>query len=172
MHAFTPADLERHAGNAGFGNVVVRGEELAASIFGWANRSLEATAVPDDVPWAWRVYAYRGYLALQALDRALLEGRLPAAIFYNLLVSARRRSRAAERRGRRRLPAGRAQSAALLELAGGAGGGRPEAGGLARHPAEHRVEGQRSLNAPLAPLAQRGARASQSPLGADPLERV
>jgi hypothetical protein len=41
------------------------------------------------VPWAWRQYAYRGYLALQAVDRALLEPRLPAALFYNLLVSAK-----------------------------------------------------------------------------------
>ena len=41
------------------------------------------------MPWLWRQYAYRGYLALQALDRAVLEGRLPPALFYNLLVSAR-----------------------------------------------------------------------------------
>jgi len=43
------------------------------------------------VPWAWRQYAYRGYLVLQELDRRLLEGRLPAAIFYNLMLSARKR---------------------------------------------------------------------------------
>ncbi|HEY1274521.1 MAG TPA: class I SAM-dependent methyltransferase [Thermoleophilaceae bacterium] len=89
VHAFTPADLGGHARAAGFESVRVRGEELAASLFGWANRSLEATADPDDVPWAWRQYAYRGYLALQALDRSLLEPRLPAAIFYNLLIAAR-----------------------------------------------------------------------------------
>ena len=65
------------------------GEELAASLFGWANRTLEASADPLDVPWAWRVYAYRGYLLLQTLDRSLLEPRLPAALFYNLLLSAR-----------------------------------------------------------------------------------
>ncbi len=35
------------------------------------------------------VRATSGYLALQALDRALLERRLPPAIFYNLLISAR-----------------------------------------------------------------------------------
>ena len=35
------------------------------------------------------MYAYRGYLLLQALDRSLLEPRLPAALFYNLLISAR-----------------------------------------------------------------------------------
>jgi ubiquinone/menaquinone biosynthesis C-methylase UbiE len=89
VHAFTPAELVRHARTAGFEDVRVRGEELAASLFGWANRTLEATAEPDDVPWAWRVYAYRGYLLLQRLDRSLLESRLPAALFYNLLISAR-----------------------------------------------------------------------------------
>jgi SAM-dependent methyltransferase len=89
VHAFTPGDLARHAHTAGFEGVQVRGEELAASLFGWMNRALEATADPDEVPWAWRQYAYRGYLILQALDRALLERGLPPAIFYNLLVSAR-----------------------------------------------------------------------------------
>ena len=65
------------------------GEELVAGLFGWANRTLEASADPLDVPWAWRVYAYRGYLLLQTLDRSLLEPHLPPALFYNLLVSAR-----------------------------------------------------------------------------------
>jgi ubiquinone/menaquinone biosynthesis C-methylase UbiE len=89
VHAFTPGELTRHARAAGFEDVRVRGEELAASLFGWANRTLEATAEPAEVPWAWRMYAYRGYLLLQRLDRSLLEPRLPAALFYNLLVSAR-----------------------------------------------------------------------------------
>ena len=90
VHAFVPDDLRRHAKAGGFDSVRVRGEDLLASWFGWANRSLEATADPDEVPWLWRQYAYRGYLALQAVDRALLEGRLPPAIFYNLMVSARK----------------------------------------------------------------------------------
>ena len=89
IHAFTPADLSTHANAAGFRDVHVGGEELAASLFGWANRTLEATAEPSEVPWAWRVYAYRGYLLLQRLDRSLLEPHLPAGLFYNLLVSAR-----------------------------------------------------------------------------------
>jgi hypothetical protein len=82
--------LRAFAAGAGFEDVRVRGEELLANWFGWANRTLEATADPDTVPQAWRQYAYRGYLALQAVDRALLEPRLPAAIFYNLMVAARR----------------------------------------------------------------------------------
>jgi SAM-dependent methyltransferase len=89
VHAFTPGELTGHAEAAAFEDVRVRGEELAASLFGWANRTLEATAEPAEVPWAWRVYAYRGYLLLQRLDRSLLESRLPPALFYNLLVSAR-----------------------------------------------------------------------------------
>ena len=89
VHAFTPGELTGHARAAGLDEVHVRGEELAASLFGWANRTLEGTAEPAEVPWAWRVYAYRGYLLLQRLDRSLLEPRLPPALFYNLLISAR-----------------------------------------------------------------------------------
>ena len=90
VHAFAPAELARAAREAGLVAVSVRGEELLANWFGWANRTLEASAEPADVPWAWRMYAYRGYLALQKLDGRLLEGRLPAALFYNLMLSARR----------------------------------------------------------------------------------
>jgi SAM-dependent methyltransferase len=90
VHAFAPADLARAARDAGFAEVSVTGEELLANWFGWTNRTLEATADPRDVPTAWRQYAYRGYLALQELDRRLLESRLPAAIFYNLMITARR----------------------------------------------------------------------------------
>jgi ubiquinone/menaquinone biosynthesis C-methylase UbiE len=90
VHAFTPAQLMSLARRRGFERVRVTGEELTASWFGWLNRTLESTADPDEVPWAWREYAYRGYLVLQALDRLLLEPRLPAALFYNLLMSARK----------------------------------------------------------------------------------
>jgi SAM-dependent methyltransferase len=88
VHAFAPGDLERAARAGGFTNIRIRGEELAASWFGWANRTLESTAEPADVPWLWRRYAFHGYLALQRVDRSLLEPRLPPAIFYNLLISA------------------------------------------------------------------------------------
>jgi ubiquinone/menaquinone biosynthesis C-methylase UbiE len=88
IHAFGPGELSRMARAAGLEGVRVTGEELLANWFGWANRTLEASAHPDDVPWAWRLYAYRGYLLLQELDRRLLESRLPPAIFYNLMLSA------------------------------------------------------------------------------------
>jgi SAM-dependent methyltransferase len=89
VHAFAPTELARAAQSAGMTDVRVRGEELLANWFGWTNRTLEATADPRDVPWGWRQYAYRGYLLLQGVDRRLLEGRLPAAVFYNLMLTAR-----------------------------------------------------------------------------------
>jgi ubiquinone/menaquinone biosynthesis C-methylase UbiE len=89
VHAFTPQDLSRHAKSAGFEDVRVRGEELLANWFGWTNRGLEASADPETVPMAWRQYAYHGYIALQKVDRALLEPRLPPAIFYNLMIAGR-----------------------------------------------------------------------------------
>jgi SAM-dependent methyltransferase len=88
VHAFTPDQLACAVRGAGLLDVRVRGEELLANWFGWANRALEATANPDEVPWAWKVYAFKGYLALQEVDRRLLEPYLPPAIFYNLIVSA------------------------------------------------------------------------------------
>jgi hypothetical protein len=90
VHAFTPRDLAALARRSGFDDVRVSGEELTATWFGWMNRTLESTAEPEGVPWLWRQYAYRGYLALQRLDRTVLEQRLPPAIFYNLLISARK----------------------------------------------------------------------------------
>jgi ubiquinone/menaquinone biosynthesis C-methylase UbiE len=90
VHAFAPGELRELARGAGLEGVRVSGEELLANWFGWTNRTLEATAEPADVPWAWRQYAYRGYLVLQELDRRLLESRLPPAIFYNLMLSARK----------------------------------------------------------------------------------
>jgi ubiquinone/menaquinone biosynthesis C-methylase UbiE len=90
IHAFTPGTLSSYPRAAGFDEVSVRGEELLANWFGWFNRALEATADPEAVPLPWRHYAHRGYLLLQRLDRQILEPHLPPAIFYNLLLTARK----------------------------------------------------------------------------------
>jgi ubiquinone/menaquinone biosynthesis C-methylase UbiE len=90
VHAFSPGDLRRFCEAAGLTGVRVRGEELLASIHGWTVRTLEASAEPDQVPWGWRRFAFRSYLALQRVDNQLLEPRLPPQLFYNLLVSARK----------------------------------------------------------------------------------
>ncbi len=90
VHAFSPGELSRLAREAGFEHARVSGEELVANWFGWVNRTLEHSADPEEIPWAWRQYAYRGYLVLQELDRRLLESLLPASAFYNLMLSARK----------------------------------------------------------------------------------
>ncbi|HLY36140.1 MAG TPA: class I SAM-dependent methyltransferase [Candidatus Limnocylindria bacterium] len=90
IHAFAPGELGRLARRGGFKEVKVRGEELVANWFGWFNRALEARADPDQVPMLWRQYAFHGYLLLQRVDEHLLEPRLPPAIFYNLLLAARK----------------------------------------------------------------------------------
>jgi ubiquinone/menaquinone biosynthesis C-methylase UbiE len=90
VHAFDPADLQRLMQGAGLTDAKVQGEELLANWFGWFNRTLEASARHDDIPWLWFQYAFRGYLALQRVDRALLEPRLPPQVFYNLMIAARK----------------------------------------------------------------------------------
>ncbi len=90
VHAFDPGQLSRYAAGAGFVDAKVRGEELLANWFGWTSRTLEASADPMEVPWGWKLFAYRGYITLQKVDRALLEPYLPPTIFYNLIVAARK----------------------------------------------------------------------------------
>jgi ubiquinone/menaquinone biosynthesis C-methylase UbiE len=90
VHAFAPADLRRLLRDADFEQRRVGGEELLANAWGWGLRTVEASAEPESVPWGWRHFAFRSYLTLQRVDTRLLEPRLPAELFYNLLVSARK----------------------------------------------------------------------------------
>jgi ubiquinone/menaquinone biosynthesis C-methylase UbiE len=90
VHAFAPADLRRLLADAGFERRRVGGEELLANAWGWGLRTVESSAEPDSVPLRWRRFAFRSYIALQKVDTSLLEPRLPAELFYNLLVSGRK----------------------------------------------------------------------------------
>jgi ubiquinone/menaquinone biosynthesis C-methylase UbiE len=90
VHAFDPAALRDHMTRSGFEGVRVKGEELVANIWGWTMRSLEASAEPSEVPLRWSRFAFRSYIALQRLDTALLEPRLPPQLFYNLVLSGRK----------------------------------------------------------------------------------
>jgi len=90
IRVFGAGELAALARAAGFDDVAVRGRELLANWFGWYSRGLECSAAPAQIPWAWRRFAARGYLALAQLDQRLFEGRLPADLFYNLSVCGRR----------------------------------------------------------------------------------
>jgi ubiquinone/menaquinone biosynthesis C-methylase UbiE len=90
VHAFAPADLRSLIERAGFEDRHVGGEELLANAWGWGLRTVESSAEPETVPLRWRRFAFRSYIALQKVDTTLLEPHLPAELFYNLLVSARK----------------------------------------------------------------------------------
>jgi ubiquinone/menaquinone biosynthesis C-methylase UbiE len=90
VHAFAPADLRRLLAAAGFEQRRVGGEELLANAWGWGLRTVESTAEPESVSFRWRRFAFNSYIALQKVDTRLLEPHLPAELFYNLLVSARK----------------------------------------------------------------------------------
>lgn len=90
VHAFAPADLRRLLREGGFERRRVGGEELLANAWGWVLRSAEASAEPESVSWRWRRFAFDSYIALQKVDTRVLEPRLPAELFYNLLLSGRK----------------------------------------------------------------------------------
>jgi ubiquinone/menaquinone biosynthesis C-methylase UbiE len=90
VHAFAPADLRRLLRETDFDRPRVGGEELLANAWGWGLRTVESTAEPESVSWGWRRFAFNSYIALQKVDTRLLEPRLPAELFYNLLLSGRK----------------------------------------------------------------------------------
>jgi SAM-dependent methyltransferase len=90
VHAFAPADLRRLLREAGFEQRHVGGEELLSNAWGWGLRTVESSAEPESIPFGWRRFAFRSYIALQKVDTRILEPYLPAELFYNLLVSARK----------------------------------------------------------------------------------
>jgi len=90
VHAFAPADLRRLLRDSGFERRRVGGEELLSNAWGWGLRTVESSAEPESVPFRWRRFAFRSYIALQKVDTGVLEPYLPAELFYNLLVSGRK----------------------------------------------------------------------------------
>jgi ubiquinone/menaquinone biosynthesis C-methylase UbiE len=92
LHTFEPGALERMATMAGFEEVRVETEEFASSLVGWAVRTIEAEAPPGLLGTRWGIFAYRTYLALSTLDRALYKV-LPRDWFYNALLYGRKHGR-------------------------------------------------------------------------------
>ncbi len=90
VHAFAPADLRSLLNRSGFEKRRVGGEELLSNAWGWGLRTVESSAEPESVPFRWRRFAFRSYIALQKVDTRVLEPYLPAELFYNLLVSGRK----------------------------------------------------------------------------------
>jgi len=90
LHTFEPSELVRDADRAGVIDVRVETDELAAGVFGWAVRTIEAGARPGllDERWAW--FAYRNWRRLYRFDRNVLSRFVPKRAFYNLLLYGER----------------------------------------------------------------------------------
>ncbi len=89
LHTFDPADVEAMARVVGFAPVRVVTEELLANWVGWAVRTIEASVRPGVLGERWAFGAFNTWRRLSRVDR-VLEGVVPAALFYNLILHARR----------------------------------------------------------------------------------
>lgn len=87
LHTFQPSALEDWAREAGFRRVRTETEELVASMFGWAVRTIEAEARPGLLGRRWARGAYRAWRSLYRIDDALRRV-VPASLFYNVLLYA------------------------------------------------------------------------------------
>jgi ubiquinone/menaquinone biosynthesis C-methylase UbiE len=87
LHTFDPDVLARTAMRAGAIDVHTVTEELTASWFGWPVRTLEAAVKPGSLGWNWAMFAYRTWMALDALDRSALSRIVPDEFFYNVSVT-------------------------------------------------------------------------------------
>jgi ubiquinone/menaquinone biosynthesis C-methylase UbiE len=89
LHTFDPGDVEAMARVIGFAPVRVVTEELLANWVGWAVRTIEASVRPGVLGERWAFGAFNTWRRLSRIDRAL-EGIVPAPLFYNLILHARR----------------------------------------------------------------------------------
>ncbi len=89
LHTFDPRELAATALRAGAVDVRTTSEELTAAFLGWPVRTFEAAVNPDRLGWGWATFAYRAWLRLSAVDRAL-HHLVPERLFYNVLVTGTR----------------------------------------------------------------------------------
>ena len=86
LHTFDPDELARLVLRAGGVDVHTVTEELTAAWWGWPVRTFEAAVPAEQLGFAWRMFAYRSWLALSRVDR-LLDRVVPDAVFYNVSVT-------------------------------------------------------------------------------------
>jgi ubiquinone/menaquinone biosynthesis C-methylase UbiE len=90
LHTFEPSEVAVWLRETGFDRVRTETEELTATLFGWAVRTLESEVRPGLLARRWAWTAFLGWRALYRMDQAILYRFLPKRLFYNLLVSARK----------------------------------------------------------------------------------
>jgi SAM-dependent methyltransferase len=92
IHTFDPSELERLARGAGGQDVKAVTEEFAAALAGWPIRTFEAAVPQEKLTLRWRLFAYKLWLRLSALDKNVLSKVLPRNLFYNVMITGTKRS--------------------------------------------------------------------------------
>jgi ubiquinone/menaquinone biosynthesis C-methylase UbiE len=87
LHTFDPDQLARTVIRAGGVDVRAVTDELTAAWWGWPVRTFEAAVPEERLGWGWRMFAYRTWLRLSRLDRAL-HHVVPDSLYYNVSVTA------------------------------------------------------------------------------------
>ena len=91
LHTFDPAELERMARDAGAQDVRAVTEEFAAALAGSPIRTFEAAVPQEKLTVRWRMFAYRLWLRLSAVDKKVLSKVLPRQLFYNVMITGTKR---------------------------------------------------------------------------------
>jgi ubiquinone/menaquinone biosynthesis C-methylase UbiE len=89
LHTFEPRELSQTVARAGGAHVGTATEELTAAWLGWPVRTFQAAVPEERLGFGWHLFAYRSWLALSRLDR-VLTGIVPASLYYNVSVTARK----------------------------------------------------------------------------------
>ncbi|ASR37611.1 methyltransferase type 11 [Prauserella marina] len=87
LHTFDPSELERWALRAGAVDVKAVTDEFSAALVGWPIRTFEAAVPQEKLTVRWRLFAYRAWLRLSALDKKVLAKVLPRELFYNVMIT-------------------------------------------------------------------------------------
>ncbi|MPZ61669.1 MAG: methyltransferase domain-containing protein [Propionibacteriales bacterium] len=87
LHTFDPDTLARMVVRAGGAEVRTATAELTAAWWGWPVRTWEAAVPAERLGPRWRNFAYRSWLALGMVDRAL-DRVVPDELFYSVSVTA------------------------------------------------------------------------------------
>lgn len=86
LHTFDPDTLAKTARRSGLVEVSTVTEELTAAWAGWPIRTLEAAVPEEKLGFGWRMFAYRTWLRLGAVDKVLARV-VPDELFYNVSIT-------------------------------------------------------------------------------------
>lgn len=87
LHTFDPRELAAMVRRAGGTAVHTTTEELTAAWWGWPVRTFEAAVPTERLGARWRMFAFKSWIYLSAVDRAVAPF-VPDSLYYNVSVTA------------------------------------------------------------------------------------